>query len=65
MQWGHSRCSRCWCKKVNSQCIQQIWVVGTVTFSARRSTHSVGHAVDVVGAVNMGGGGHLGMVQKS
>ena len=39
-----------------TQCTQQIWVVGTITFSAKRSTHTVGHAVDVVGAVNMGGG---------
>ena len=31
---------------------EQIWVVGTITFSAKRSTH----AVDTVGTVNMGGG---------
>ena len=31
-----------------TQCIQQIWVVGTVTFSAKRSTP---HAMD---AVNVG-----------
>ena len=28
---------------------EQIWVVGTITFSAKRSTHAVGHAVDAVG----------------
>ena len=55
-----------------TQCTQQIWVVGTVTFSAKRSTHTMGHAVDTVDAVgvgakrsthtvysaNMGGGDH-------
>ena len=36
-----------------TQCTEQIWVVGTITCSAKRSTHAVDHAVD---AVNMGGG---------
>ena len=31
-----------------TQCIQQIWVVGTITFSAKRSTHTVGHTVEAV-----------------
>ena len=43
MKWGHSGHSRCWCKKVNSQ----IWVVGTVTFSAKRSTHAVSSPASV------------------
>ena len=52
-----------------TQCTQQIWVVGTITFSAKRSTHALGHAVDTVGvgakrsthtvySANMGGGDH-------
>ena len=55
-QWSCSGHSRCWCNKVNSQCTQQIWVVGTITFSSKRSTptqwrHS-GHAVDAVDTVD-------------
>ena len=29
---------------------------GDHSFSAKRSTHAVGHAVDAVGIVNVGGG---------
>ena len=35
-----------------TQCTQQIWVVGTITFSAKRSAHVVSHAVDAVDAVD-------------
>ena len=34
--------------------IQQIWVVGTITFSGKRSAHAVGHTVDAVDAVGVG-----------
>ena len=34
-----------------TQCTQQIWVVGTITFSAKRSTHAV-DAVNAVAAVD-------------
>ena len=68
MQWGCSGSSRCWCKKGQlTQCTQQIQVVRTITFSAKRSSHAVGNAVDTVGvgakrsthivySANMGGG---------
>ena len=45
--WGHSGCSGDAVDAVDAvnvgakrstQCTQQIWVVGTVTFSAKRST---------------------------
>ena len=57
-----------------TQYTQQIWVVGTITFSAKRSTHAVDavgavDAVDTIGvdakrsthtvySANMGGGDH-------
>ena len=34
-----------------TQCIQQIWVVGAITYSAKRSTP---HTVDAVNAVGVG-----------
>ena len=37
-----------------TQCTQQMWVVGTVTFSAKRSTYTVGHTVDAVDPVGVG-----------
>ena len=41
-----------WFKKVNSCSEPCRWVVGTIIFSAKRSTDAVGHAVDAVNAVN-------------
>ena len=57
-----------------TQCTQQIWVMGTITFSTERSTHAVDtvnavDAVDTLGvgakrsthtvySANMGGGDH-------
>ena len=41
-----------WFKKVNSCSEPCRWVVGTIIFSAKRSTDAVGHAVDAVDAVN-------------
>ena len=52
-----------------TQCTQLIWVVGTITFSAKKSNPHIVDAVDTVGvgakrsthtmySANMGGGDH-------